>query len=84
MGVPKCPASFSRLLQLPKLPTFLCAVSIFAGSANGFWVSGSWFPVLSSIRDHGILTHFRHDKHRLFAGTLRLGLARQGVSPALE
>jgi len=81
MGVPKCPASFSRLLQLP---TFLCAVSIFAGSANGFWVSGSWFPVSSAIRNHGILTHFCHDKHRLFAVTLRLGLARQGVSPALE
>jgi hypothetical protein len=29
-----------------------------------------------------MLTHFCHDRHRLFAVTLRLGLARQGVVPA--
>ncbi len=37
---------------------------------------------LSAARYHGMLTHFCHDRHRLFAVTLRLGLARQGVVPA--
>jgi hypothetical protein len=36
----------------------------------------------AGAQSYGMLTHFCHDKHRLFAVTLRLGLARQVVVPA--
>jgi len=36
----------------------------------------------AGAQSYGMLTHFCHDRHRLFAVTLRLGLARQVVVPA--
>jgi hypothetical protein len=36
----------------------------------------------AGAQSYGMLTHFCHDRHLLFAVTLRLGLARQVVVPA--